>query len=111
VAKIKQNIIILMILSSFGVNAQQLILGSERIDNLIQHISEKNIAIIGNQTSMIKNTHLVDTLISLKQSIKIVFSPEHGFRGIEDAGTHINNEYDKKTGIPIISLYGGNKKQ
>lgn len=109
-AKIKQNIIILMILSSFGVNAQQLILGSERIDNLIQHISEKNIAIIGNQTSMIKNTHLVDTLISLKQSIKIVFSPEHGFRGIEDAGTHINNEYDKKTGIPIISLYGGNKK-
>ena len=109
-AKIKQNIIILMILSSFGVNAQQLILGAERIDNLIQHISEKNIAIVGNQTSMIQNTHLVDTLISLKQSIKLVFSPEHGFRGIEDAGAHVNDEYDKKTGIPIISLYGENKK-
>ena len=109
-AKIKQNIIILIILSSFGVNAQQLILGAERTDNLIQHISEKNIAIVGNQTSMIQNTHLVDTLISLKQSIKLVFSPEHGFRGIEDAGAHVNDEYDKKTGIPIISLYGENKK-
>ena len=109
-AKIKQNIIIFMIISSFGANAQELVLGAQRIDNILQHLSNKNIAIVGNQTSMINNTHLVDTLINLKQSIKKVFSPEHGFRGKEDAGAHINDEADKKTGLPIISLHGKNKK-
>jgi len=110
VAKIKQNIIILIILSSFGVNAQELVLGAERIDNILEKISGKNIAIVGNQTSMINQTHLVDSLINLKQSIKKVFSPEHGFRGKADAGANINNEVDKKTGLPIISLHGVNKK-
>jgi uncharacterized protein YbbC (DUF1343 family) len=110
VAKIKQNIIIFMIISSFGANAQELVLGAQRIDNILQHLSNKNIAIVGNQTSMINNTHLVDTLINLKQSIKKVFSPEHGFRGKEDAGAHVNDEADKKTGLPIISLHGKNKK-
>jgi uncharacterized protein YbbC (DUF1343 family) len=110
VAKIKQNIIIFMIISSFGANAQELVLGAQRIDNILQHLSNKNIAVVGNQTSMINNTHLVDTLINLKQSIKKVFSPEHGFRGKEDAGAHINDEADKKTGLPIISLHGKNKK-
>ena len=109
-AKVKQNIIILMIISSFGANAQELVLGAQRIDNILQHLSNKNIAIVGNQTSMINNTHLVDTLINLKQSIKKVFSPEHGFRGKEDAGAHVNDEADKKTGLPIISLHGKNKK-
>ena len=109
-AKIKQNIIIFMIISSFGANAQELVLGAQRIDNILQHLSNKNIAIVGNQTSMINNTHLVDTLINLKQSIKKVFSPEHGFRGKEDAGAHVNDEADKKTGLPIISLHGKNKK-
>ena len=99
-----------MILSSFGVNAQELVLGAQRIDNILQHLLNKNIAIIGNQTSMINQTHLVDSLLSLNQSIKKVFSPEHGFRGKEDAGTHINDEIDKKTGLPIISLHGKNKK-
>ena len=99
-----------MIISSFGANAQELVLGAQRIDNILQHLSNKNIAVVGNQTSMINNTHLVDTLINLKQSIKKVFSPEHGFRGKEDAGAHINDEIDKKTGLPIISLHGKNKK-
>ena len=41
---------------------------------------------------------------------KSIFSPEHGFKGNVDAGKHVNNEIDKKTSIPIISLYGNNKK-
>ena len=98
-----------MILSSFGVNAQELVLGAQRIDNILQHLLNKNIAIIGNQTSMINQTHLVDSLLSLNQSIKKVFSPEHGFRGKKDAGTHVNDEIDNKTGLPIISLHGKNK--
>ena len=109
-AKIKQNIIILLILSSLGLHAQQLILGSERMEEIINSIDNKNLAIVGNQTSLVDDIHLVDTLLSLKQNIVSVFSPEHGFRGTEDAGAKIDNEYDSKTGLPIISLYGKNKK-
>jgi uncharacterized protein YbbC (DUF1343 family) len=109
-AKIKQNIFILIFLCSFGLNAQELILGANRIEQIISLTNEKSIAIVGNQTSMVNNTHLVDTLISLNQNIITVFSPEHGFRGTGDAGAKIENEVDIKTGIPIISLYGGNKK-
>ena len=109
-AKIKQNIFILIFLYSFGLNAQELVLGADRIEQIITLTNEKSIAIVGNQTSMVNKTHLVDTLLSLNQNIITVFSPEHGFRGTGDAGAKIENEVDIKTGIPIISLYGKNKK-
>ena len=59
---------------------------------------------------MINNLHLVDSLISHKINIVKVFSPEHGFRGNEDAGAYIKDDIDSKTKLPIISLYGKNKK-
>lgn len=70
----------------------------------------KSVAIFANQTSMVNNTHLVDTLV--KKGIKVVkiFGPEHGFRGTASAGEEINNAVDKNTGIPVISLYGDHKK-
>ena len=109
-AKIKQNIIILLLLSAFGSNAQQLVLGADRIDKILKTIDNKKIAVVANQTSRVNDVHLVDTLLSLQQKIISVFSPEHGFRGIEDAGAKIDNEIDLKTGLQIISLYGKNKK-
>ena len=109
-AKIRQNIIIVFYLFSFGINAQNLTLGADRINEILEHTVNKNIAIVANQTSIVNNVHIVDTLISLNQKIVCVFAPEHGFRGIEDAGATIRNEIDFKTGLPIISLYGKNKK-
>ena len=109
-AKIKQNIIILMILSCFGANAQELVLGAEKINEIISIIDNKNIAIVANQTSLVNKTHLVDTLISLNQNIILIFSPEHGFRGKADAGANIKDGRDEKTGIPILSLHGKHKK-
>lgn len=77
-------------------------------------LSGKNIAIVANQTSVVfkKNgyTHLVDSLLSLQQRITKVFSPEHGFRGAADAGETVSDDIDVKTGLPIVSLYGKNKK-
>ncbi|MDR2009515.1 MAG: DUF1343 domain-containing protein [Bacteroidales bacterium] len=73
-------------------------------------LENKRIAVVGNQTSIINNVHLVDTLLSLKYNIIKVFSPEHGFRGKADAGQIIDNSSDPKTGLPIVSLYGKNKK-
>ena len=71
---------------------------------------ETAVAVVGNQTSMVGNTHLVDTLIAREVSVTKIFCPEHGFRGTAAAGAHVDNSIDPKTGRPIISLYGKNKK-
>lgn len=63
-----------------------------------------------NQTSMVGNTHLVDTLLSLQVGVKVIFAPEHGFRGDADAGEKVSDVTDRKTGLRIVSLYGDNKK-
>ena len=86
------------------------ILAVERLDLYFDSLVGKRVAIVGNQTSMIGKTHLVDTLISLGIKIQKVFAPEHGFRGVADNGEHVWNAHDPKTGVDIISLYGYNRK-
>ena len=107
---IKQIIIIFLMTLYCDINANNITPASHRINSYIHFIKNKNVAIISNQTSVIHNTHIVDTLIQLKIKVKKVFAPEHGFRGEKDAGEIINDNFDKKTGLPIISLYGKNKK-
>jgi len=85
-------------------------IGSYRTSEYLPLLKGKSVAVVANQSSFIKNTHLVDSLLSLKISIKKVFGPEHGFRGIVDAGEKVKSEKDAKTGLNIISLYGKNKK-
>lgn len=69
-----------------------------------------NIAVVANQTSVVGSTHLVDNLIAREVSVTKIFCPEHGFRGTAEAGAHVDNSTDPETGLPIISLYGKNKK-
>ena len=109
-AKIKQIIIISLLLLTFSANTQNLKLGAERLDDYLPLIKNKKVGVVGNQTSMIGSTHLVDSLLSLGIDVLKVFSPEHGFRGKADAGAKIEDGIDSKTGLPIISLYGKNKK-
>lgn len=109
-AKIKQIICISLLLLTFSANAQNLRLGAERLDTYLPLIENKKVGVVGNQTSMMGNTHLVDSLLSLGIDVVKVFSPEHGFRGKADAGAKVENGTDSKTGLPIISLYGKNKK-
>lgn len=77
-----------------------------KLTSYLPLLSGKRIAVAANQTSLVGNVHLVDTLISLHVNIQKIFCPEHGFRGTADAGEKIQNETDSRTGIPIISLYG-----
>ncbi len=91
-------------------NVPKITTGAEQMDLYLPQLEGKNIALIVNQTSMIGNTHLVDTLLSRGIAVKKVFAPEHGFRGEADAGETVKNATDQRTGLPIISLYGKNKK-
>ena len=86
------------------------ITGAAQVDYYLPLLVGKNIALVANQTSVVLQVHLVDTLLSRGINISKVFAPEHGFRGEADAGASIDNIIDTKTGLPIFSLYGKNKK-
>jgi uncharacterized protein YbbC (DUF1343 family) len=91
---------------------EQIAPGADRIAAYLPILKGKTIAMVVNQTSIVgkKQTHLVDTLRSLGVNIKVIFAPEHGFRGKADAGEHVDNTVDAKTGVPIVSLYGKKRK-
>ncbi len=99
-----------------------IIVGANQTSKYLPLLEGKRVGIVANQTSIIyresriKNqesrhfTHLVDSLMSLKVNVIKVFAPEHGFRGKADAGEKVVDGIDSKTGLPILSLYGKNKK-
>ncbi|HET7360655.1 MAG TPA: DUF1343 domain-containing protein [Salinimicrobium sp.] len=99
----------------------ELVLGANRTEAYLPMLKDKKVGIVGNHTSIIsipskqeskesKYIHLVDSLMSLDVNVVKVFAPEHGFRGKADAGEVIKDGIDVKTGLPIVSLYGDNKK-
>ncbi len=83
---------------------------AENIEAYFTILKGKNVALVVNQTSLVKQIHLADTLLRLGISIKKIFAPEHGFRGTADAGETVSDGIDTQTGLPVISLYGKNKK-
>jgi len=84
--------------------------GAEQLDAYVPDLQGKRVALVVNHTSLVGKTHLADTLLSKKVKLVKIFAPEHGFRGDADAGEFVSNATDKKTGLPLISLYGKNKK-
>ncbi len=87
-----------------------IVTGAERTSFYLPLLKEKRVAAVSNQTGIIGQRHLVDSLLSLKVNVVKVFAPEHGFRGQADAGEHVANDTDASTGLPLISLYGKNKR-
>lgn len=84
--------------------------GAEQTEKYIALLKDKRVAIVGNQTSVIGKTSLVDTLKSLGVNIVRIFGPEHGFRGTASAGALVADSVDAKTGITVVSLYGRKSK-
>lgn len=105
----KQTLLILFILCSFNIFSQteEVSMGAEHHEKYLPSLKGQRVAVMANQTSMVKDIHLVDFLINSKVNVVGIFSPEHGFRGTADAGEHVASSIDEKTGIPIWSLYGG----
>lgn len=109
-----------------AVHNKKIETAAQQTNTYVYQLKGKNIAIVANQTSVIfkdeiattlkttfrndSYTHLVDSLLSIGINVKKVFAPEHGFRGKADAGEAIADGKDLQTGLPIISLYGNNKK-
>ena len=92
------------------VDKDHYVAAAMQMDDYLPLLEGKRVGIVANQTSIVGETHLVDTLLSLGVDVKKIFTPEHGFRGTADAGAKVNSSKDEKTGLPIVSLYGKNKK-
>lgn len=118
IAKIKDLLLIVLIYfgfsqMNFAQNTDQTCFktAADRPELYLPLLKNKSVAVVTNQTGLMKDrTFLVDFLVKNNIKIKSIFAPEHGFRGDADAGEHVKNGVDTKTGIPIISLYGDNKK-
>ncbi len=95
-----------------GAMAQsnEILTGAEQTQRYLPLLEGKKVGVMANQTSIIKDQHLVDSLLRLGVNIVKIFGPEHGFRGAASAGVSVQDETDPVTGIPIISLYGKKKK-
>jgi uncharacterized protein YbbC (DUF1343 family) len=90
-----------------NVDADKKVLpGAYQVSEYLPLLKGKHVGIFANQTSMIGNTHVVDSLQKLGIKITKIFAPEHGFRGTADAGEDIKTYIDSKTGIAVVSLYG-----
>jgi uncharacterized protein YbbC (DUF1343 family) len=93
------------------INNSNIKTGADNFELYLPLIKDKKIGIVTNQTGILTNkTHLVDFLLKKQITIQTIFAPEHGFRGTADAGEHVVDQKDTKTGLPIISLYGENRK-
>ena len=86
--------------------------GAERTELYFPLLQGKRVALVANQTSVLgkEKIHLLDTLLKTGMTVQKVFAPEHGFRGEADAGETIRDGKDSRTGTPVVSLYGKNKK-
>jgi uncharacterized protein YbbC (DUF1343 family) len=99
-------------LTVFAQSGKPLLVGAERMAEYVPSLAGKTVGLVVNHTSIVgpSQTHLVDTLLAQKINVTKVFAPEHGFRGMADAGQEIKTETDPKTGLPVVSLYGNTKK-
>jgi uncharacterized protein YbbC (DUF1343 family) len=91
-------------------STSEILPAAHRLSEYLPLLKGKKVAVFANQTSVVCNTHLVDTLRKLGVNISVIFGPEHGFRGTADAGEKVESGIDKATGIPVVSLYGKKRK-
>ncbi len=92
------------------VSALNLKTGAEQPEKYLRLVRNKNIGLVVNHTSIVKEEHLVDFLLKNEIKVRTIFAPEHGFRGNASAGKEIKDGIDPSTGLPVISLYGKTKK-
>lgn len=104
-------VIYLLIIAVPCSHAQQskIKVGAQRTELYLPMLKGKKVGVLTNNTGMIGQTHLVDSLCRLGVDVRVVFAPEHGFRGEADAGEKVGSSKDAKTGVEIVSIYGANK--
>lgn len=100
-------IIALMLATTVNAQADNIAVGAAFPEKYVPLLAGKRVALFSNHTGMVWERHTLDVMLDNGVNVTTIFSPEHGFRGDADAGEHVSNSVDSKTGIPIASLYDG----
>ncbi|MEA1785834.1 DUF1343 domain-containing protein [Arenibacter sp. GZD96] len=113
--KANENIRNSVVTEKESLDAPAIVVGANQTSAYLPLLKNKKVGLVANQTSVIfkdndQHVHLVDSLLALQIDLIKVFAPEHGFRGAVDAGEKVTDGKDAKTGLPLISLYGANRK-
>lgn len=103
-------IFIALIAACIPAASAQVTVGAAKTADYVPLLKDKRIALLSNHTGMVGDEHTLDIMLANKLNVTTIFSPEHGFRGNADAGEHVASGKDRKTGIPIASLYNGGKR-
>lgn len=98
------------LLMQLQLQAAEPIVGAARPEIYLPLLEGKRVGLLSNQTGQVDGRHTLDILLDNNINVTTLFSPEHGFRGKADAGEHVGGGRDSKTGLPIVSLYGKNRK-
>ncbi|MDR1895226.1 MAG: DUF1343 domain-containing protein [Prevotellaceae bacterium] len=106
--KVRFVLILIFMVSNYAAFAQKP--AAENVSRYISHLKNKRTGLTANHTTLVGNEHLLDVLLKNNINVVKIYAPEHGFRGTAGAGEIVDDSKDKKTGIPVISLYGNNKK-
>lgn len=107
----KLLLLIAYVLLSQNIMAQDMLQpAASNFESYVPDLEGKSVGMVVNQTTMVGNSHLVDTLLSQGVSIKAIYAPEHGYRGTTERGKTVDNQVDEQTGIKIYSIYGSKKK-
>lgn len=90
-----------------AATSARIVTGDERTEQYLPLLNGQKVALFSNRTGMAAEKHVLDVLLEHGVNVTCIFSPEHGFRGLADAGEKVQSSVDEKTGVPILSLYGG----
>ncbi len=105
----RRVLLTLLLIFNFS-SAEDIVVGAEDFDSYLPLLKGKRVALVVNHTSLIGDRHLLYFLLDNNINVVKVFAPEHGFRGILDAGESVSDGEDGMRNIKIISLYGKHKK-
>ncbi len=94
----------------FVVEGPKLTTGADQMNEVVKACGNLRVGLVANQTSIVNGVHLLDTLIARDVKVVKIFGPEHGFRGDAADGELVESGTDASTGLPVVSLYGNNKK-
>jgi uncharacterized protein YbbC (DUF1343 family) len=107
----KITFLFLVVVTLEALAQQQIMTGAAQAELYVQKLKGKKVGVVAHQASLVDSkTHLIDALLEAQIAVVKVFAPEHGFRGDADAGESVSDQKDIKTGLPILSLYGKNRK-
>ncbi|HAK95640.1 MAG TPA: DUF1343 domain-containing protein [Planctomycetes bacterium] len=82
--------------------------GLDNLPSMLELVRARRVGLIVNHTSVTAaGAHVLDALPALGADVRVLFTPEHGLLGTEEAGARTSNGTHR--GVKVVSLYGAKR--